>query len=318
MALSLVSVHSNSSQSNFLFQSNVAASNAKLALFYDWLFFDPEKESIMNIGIVLFFRLIDQVWNFHGCHWCFVFFRFCRALHSCDVSFNASTPSHHCHSLGFYVPRKNSVFRPDSVQIFCDFDLFVWATPDFVSRSWPISTHHWRHKWKWACIRHWERSRKNGCWRKYCSTTTFLHCCIRLRTFVLGCDLSSPTGRCHRCLTTRSWTKSCARCFGNVSRNSALRTVGILLLNNLFSRDSSRRLAQIASLLFSVFPERKEVPTSVVPSFELHLHSQEFLELDSSQWKMNRQRTTTKTWSWSRHQNQRTTWIDPATTVWVK
>lgn len=37
--------------SQFLFlQSNVAASNAKLALFYDWLFFDPERDSIMNIG----------------------------------------------------------------------------------------------------------------------------------------------------------------------------------------------------------------------------------------------------------------------------
>jgi len=33
-----------------LFQSNVAASNAKLALFYDWFFFDTEKDSIMNIG----------------------------------------------------------------------------------------------------------------------------------------------------------------------------------------------------------------------------------------------------------------------------
>lgn len=31
-------------------QSNVAASNAKLALFYDWLFFNPDKDSIMNIG----------------------------------------------------------------------------------------------------------------------------------------------------------------------------------------------------------------------------------------------------------------------------
>ncbi|XP_009866754.1 PREDICTED: integrator complex subunit 3, partial [Apaloderma vittatum] len=30
-------------------KSNVAASNAKLALFYDWLFFNPEKDSIMNI-----------------------------------------------------------------------------------------------------------------------------------------------------------------------------------------------------------------------------------------------------------------------------
>ncbi|XP_008559612.1 integrator complex subunit 3 isoform X2 [Microplitis demolitor] len=29
--------------------STVAASNAKLALFYDWLFFDPEKDNIMNI-----------------------------------------------------------------------------------------------------------------------------------------------------------------------------------------------------------------------------------------------------------------------------
>lgn len=34
-----------------VFQSNVAASNAKLALFYDWLFFSPEKDSIMNIGV---------------------------------------------------------------------------------------------------------------------------------------------------------------------------------------------------------------------------------------------------------------------------
>nr|CAD7416792.1 unnamed protein product [Timema poppensis] len=30
--------------------SNVAGSNAKLALFYDWLFFDAEKDNIMNIG----------------------------------------------------------------------------------------------------------------------------------------------------------------------------------------------------------------------------------------------------------------------------
>lgn len=30
--------------------SSVAASNAKLALFYDWLFFEAEKDNIMNIG----------------------------------------------------------------------------------------------------------------------------------------------------------------------------------------------------------------------------------------------------------------------------
>ena len=29
--------------------SNVAATNAKLSLFYDWLFFDAERDSIMNI-----------------------------------------------------------------------------------------------------------------------------------------------------------------------------------------------------------------------------------------------------------------------------
>ena len=29
--------------------SAVAAANAKLALFYDWLFFDPERDNIMNI-----------------------------------------------------------------------------------------------------------------------------------------------------------------------------------------------------------------------------------------------------------------------------
>jgi len=42
----------------------VAASNAKLALFYDWFFFDTEKDSIMNIGkqtisiIVLYVKLL--------------------------------------------------------------------------------------------------------------------------------------------------------------------------------------------------------------------------------------------------------------------
>ena len=29
--------------------NQVAASNAKLALFYDWLFYDAEKDNIMNI-----------------------------------------------------------------------------------------------------------------------------------------------------------------------------------------------------------------------------------------------------------------------------
>ncbi|KAK3097008.1 hypothetical protein FSP39_005554 [Pinctada imbricata] len=40
--------------------SNVAATNAKLALFYDWLFFDPERDSIMNIepAILVMFHSI--------------------------------------------------------------------------------------------------------------------------------------------------------------------------------------------------------------------------------------------------------------------
>lgn len=40
--------------------SNVAASNAKLSLFYDWFFFDPEKDSIMNIEpaiLVMFYSM---------------------------------------------------------------------------------------------------------------------------------------------------------------------------------------------------------------------------------------------------------------------
>ena len=40
----------------FVFQSNVAASNAKLSLFYDWIYFDPEKDSIMNIGKIVLYN----------------------------------------------------------------------------------------------------------------------------------------------------------------------------------------------------------------------------------------------------------------------
>jgi len=50
------------------FQSNVAASNAKLALFYDWFFFDAEKDSIMNIGTVavcLKINLLSSVYFRH-------------------------------------------------------------------------------------------------------------------------------------------------------------------------------------------------------------------------------------------------------------
>jgi hypothetical protein len=36
----------------------VAASNAKLALFYDWLFFEADKDNIMNIGECQFTRVL--------------------------------------------------------------------------------------------------------------------------------------------------------------------------------------------------------------------------------------------------------------------
>lgn len=33
-----------------LFQTAVSTVNAKLALFFDWLFYQPDKDNIMNIG----------------------------------------------------------------------------------------------------------------------------------------------------------------------------------------------------------------------------------------------------------------------------
>ena len=35
-------------------QSSVAASDAKLALFFDWLVFDPKRDNIMSIGKIIF------------------------------------------------------------------------------------------------------------------------------------------------------------------------------------------------------------------------------------------------------------------------
>ena len=33
-----------------LFQTAVSTANSKLALFFDWLFYQPDKDNIMNIG----------------------------------------------------------------------------------------------------------------------------------------------------------------------------------------------------------------------------------------------------------------------------
>lgn len=49
--------------------SNIASANAKLALFYDWLFYDPERDNIMNIGkcdssfSALFGTVDSNVWG---------------------------------------------------------------------------------------------------------------------------------------------------------------------------------------------------------------------------------------------------------------
>ncbi|ORX70192.1 hypothetical protein DL89DRAFT_222930, partial [Linderina pennispora] len=45
-----------------LIRSQVVAANAKLALFYDWLFYDPQVDSIMNIepGVLIMARSLDR------------------------------------------------------------------------------------------------------------------------------------------------------------------------------------------------------------------------------------------------------------------
>ena len=42
----------------FLLQTVVSTANAKLALFFDWLFYQPDKDNIMNIGNTTFSLLI--------------------------------------------------------------------------------------------------------------------------------------------------------------------------------------------------------------------------------------------------------------------
>lgn len=52
----------------FLLQTVVSTANAKLALFFDWLFYQPDKDNIMNIGNYNFFSTdynvnIKYFWN---------------------------------------------------------------------------------------------------------------------------------------------------------------------------------------------------------------------------------------------------------------
>lgn len=47
--------------------SSVAASNAKLALFYDWLFFEADKDNIMNIGECQFIYYIMDTYPCSVC-----------------------------------------------------------------------------------------------------------------------------------------------------------------------------------------------------------------------------------------------------------
>ena len=39
-----------------LFQTAVSTANSKLALFFDWLFYQPDKDNIMNIGNAILFN----------------------------------------------------------------------------------------------------------------------------------------------------------------------------------------------------------------------------------------------------------------------
>ena len=39
-----------------LFQTAVSTANSKLALFFDWLFYQPDKDNIMNIGNATLFN----------------------------------------------------------------------------------------------------------------------------------------------------------------------------------------------------------------------------------------------------------------------
>jgi integrator complex subunit 3 len=47
--------------------SSVAASNAKLALFYDWLFFEADKDNIMNIGECQFIYYLSDTCPYSDC-----------------------------------------------------------------------------------------------------------------------------------------------------------------------------------------------------------------------------------------------------------
>lgn len=44
----------------FLLQTVVSTANAKLALFFDWLFYQPDKDNIMNIGNLYNFFSTDH------------------------------------------------------------------------------------------------------------------------------------------------------------------------------------------------------------------------------------------------------------------
>lgn len=82
-------------------QSNVAASNAKLALFYDWLFFNPDKDSIMNIGLTHTQALHTEYTPVHtaGPDQC-VFF---RTSHTGDASLHEASSCYHSHPAGLHV-----------------------------------------------------------------------------------------------------------------------------------------------------------------------------------------------------------------------
>lgn len=74
----------------------VAASNAKMALFYDWLFYDAERDNIMNIGkFPLFFKLFSRKQFYFG--------NLCRTRHISHVPFDETSSGHNGYIAGLSV-----------------------------------------------------------------------------------------------------------------------------------------------------------------------------------------------------------------------
>jgi hypothetical protein len=106
----------------------VAAANAKLALFYDWLFYDAERDNIMNIGkdTSFFFSLF----LFCLFHYNFTFFFTFRTCHISHVSFYETSSSHHGNDAGLPLQGMFKNEKKACIFVFIIFFLFFCFTSD--------------------------------------------------------------------------------------------------------------------------------------------------------------------------------------------